>query len=115
MTTGLRHYSSPAAFRAADTLAPSDTGNLCASDDLLASIRCMRTTLDIDPSVLAALKQRQQLEHKTLGGLVSELLADALARNKPTVPPPAPWIAKPMRAKVDLDDKDALYTALGEQ
>ena len=74
-----------------------------------------RTTLDIDPSVLAELKQRQKVEHKTLGRLASELLSYALA-HQPTAPTAsAPWITKPMKAKVDLEDKDALYTALGEQ
>ncbi len=36
-------------------------------------------TLDIDASVLRALKERRLLEHKTLGQLVSEPLAGALA------------------------------------
>jgi len=39
----------------------------------------MRTTIDIDPVVLAELKRRQSTERKSLGALVSELLAGALA------------------------------------
>lgn len=38
-----------------------------------------RTTLDVDASVLRALKERRRLEHKSLGQLVSEVLAGALA------------------------------------
>ena len=73
----------------------------------------MRTTVDIDPTVLAELKRRQRREGKTLGRLVSELLAERLDRD---VPPPAPfaWVARPMSAKVDLDDPEAVRRATGE-
>ena len=40
----------------------------------------MRTTLDIDGPVLHELKQRQTKEGKSLGRLVSDLLARALSR-----------------------------------
>ena len=37
-----------------------------------------RTTVDIDASVLRELKRRQERERKTLGQLISELLAKAM-------------------------------------
>lgn len=70
-----------------------------------------RTTVDIDAGVLRALKRRQRKEGKTLGRLVSELLAQALAAD---VEPSEPfeWVSKPMGALVDLDDKDAVWRVL---
>ena len=51
-----------------------------------------------------------------MGAVVSELLADALARRarRPAVAARLAWIARPMRARVDLADKDAVYAALEE-
>lgn len=81
---------------------------------LIAS-RIMRTTIDLDPVVLDQLKQRQRREGKTLGRLASELLAVALAEPHPPTPTPdLVWVAEPMRARIDLEDKDALQAALGE-
>jgi len=73
-----------------------------------------RTTIDIDPTVLRALKARQRREGKTLGSLVSELLSSAMQANGNEPPPPAPlaWTSRPMRALVDLDDPEALRRAL---
>jgi len=68
-----------------------------------------RTTLDLDATVMRELRRRQAVEGKTIGALVSELLAAALAE------PPAPafsWTARPMEARLDLEDKDAVYAAL---
>ena len=72
-----------------------------------------RTTIDIDAVVLRELKARQQREGKTLGRLVSELLAQAL-HGEPAVEPqgPLPWTTGSMRARVDLEDKEALRRAL---
>jgi len=70
-----------------------------------------RTTLDFDATVLRELRRRQAVEGKTIGARVSELLAAALAEP----PPPAPafsWVARPMAARVDLEDKDAVHAAL---
>ena len=73
----------------------------------------MRTTLDIDDPVLRELKRLQAKEGKSLGRLVSELLARALKEDAmPTVAPPASWIAKSMGARVNLSDKEAVYRAL---
>ena len=70
----------------------------------------MRTTLDLDDHVFRELKQLQAKEGKSLDRLVSDLPARALAEDATcaAVSPPS-WIAKPMRARVDLSDKDALH------
>ena len=77
-----------------------------------------RTTLDIDASVLRELKRLQKRVGKSLGQLVSELVAAALARSKAVstkVESPATWTARPMGARVDLEDKEALRSALDAQ
>jgi hypothetical protein len=71
-----------------------------------------RTTVDIDPTVLAELKRRQRREGKTLGRLVSELLAEQLDREPLPAPAPFAWHSSPMAAKVDLDDPEAVRRAL---
>jgi hypothetical protein len=72
-----------------------------------------RTTLDIDATLLRELKKLQREQGRSLGKLVSELLAEALARRK-TAPVPARlrWISRPMHARVDLADKEAVYSVL---
>ena len=74
----------------------------------------MRTTLDIDDSILRELKQLQTKEGKSLGRLVSDLLARALKEDSasPTATAPPIWIAKPMGAYVNLSDKEAVHRAL---
>ena len=73
----------------------------------------MRTTLDIDDPVLKELKRLQAKEGKSLSRLVSNLLARALKENtESTVAPLPTWIAKPMGARVNLSDKEAVYRAL---
>lgn len=83
---------------------------------LTTSIRCVpRTTLDIDASVLRELKKRQRREKKTLGSLVSELLARALSTEEPAEElPPLQWPSQDLRPRVDLDDKDAIWRILDE-
>ena len=73
----------------------------------------MRTTLDIDEPILRELKRLRAKEGKSLGRLASDLLARALKEDAalPADPPPT-WIAKPMGARVNLSDKDAVYHAL---
>jgi hypothetical protein len=75
-----------------------------------------RTTLDIDAVVLRELKRRQKREGKSLGQLVSELLASALDREREPVDEREPfvWFSKPMQELVDLEDKEAVRRALGE-
>jgi hypothetical protein len=72
-----------------------------------------RTTLDIDTAVLRELKKRQRREGKTLGQLVSELLAGALDRDRELDHEPEPfiWFSKPMEALVDLENQEAVRRA----
>jgi len=78
-----------------------------------ASSRIMsRTTVDIDPSVLRELKRLQRREGKSLGRLVSELLATALAQKEPSPSAAFDWISRPMGAVIDLEDKEAVRRAL---
>jgi hypothetical protein len=71
-----------------------------------------RTTIDIDAAVFRELKRRQRIEGKTLGGLVSELLATALGQPEPDPQSPLTWTTKSMGALVDLEDKEALRRAV---
>ncbi len=73
----------------------------------------MRTTLDLDGSVLEQLKQRQRRENKSLGQVASELLARALAETEDEAEPVAlVWTALPMAARVDLEDAEAVQRVL---
>jgi hypothetical protein len=77
----------------------------------------MRTTIDIDDPILKDLKRLQRREGKSLGRLVSDLLALALATQQRGSQPAAPvfkWIARPMHARVDLADKHALLDAMDD-
>jgi hypothetical protein len=73
----------------------------------------MRTTVDIEAPVLEELRALQRREGGTLGGLVSRLLAEALAsRPRRPAAPALEWTSRPMGALVDLADKDVVYTIL---
>lgn len=74
-----------------------------------------RTTLDIDASVLRELKERQKREGKSLGQLVSELLAASLRKDPDSAPAPFAWTSRSMQAKLDLEDKEALHRALDDR
>ena len=72
-----------------------------------------RTTVDIDASVLRELKKRQERERKTLGQLISELLAKAIESEKDTPEVrPFSWVTKDLQPRVDIEDKDALWSIL---
>jgi hypothetical protein len=74
-----------------------------------------RTTVDIDASVLRELKKRQERERKTLGQLISELLAKAMDAEDAGRPAgPLSWVTKDLQPRVDLEDKDAVWSALDE-
>ena len=78
----------------------------------------MRTTLDIDAPLLGELKRLQKKERKSLGRLVSDLLADALGRRRQSTSGSRPaftWTQRSMAARIDLTDKDALYRLLDER
>lgn len=83
-----------------------------ASDARTDGIGCMRTTIDIDPVVFEQLKRRQAVERKTLGALVSELLAAALAERDERTPAAISWPSAALGALVDIDDRDALRALL---
>jgi hypothetical protein len=70
-----------------------------------------RTTLDIDAAVLRRLKERREREGKSLGELVSELLARALKDEAAKVPR-LEWTSSPMGARLDLEDHEAVRRAL---
>jgi len=74
----------------------------------------MRTTLDIDDPVLREVKAIHEKEGRSMGAVVSELLADALSRRRASGnrPPAFRWTTRPMRARIDLADKDAVYAEL---
>lgn len=76
----------------------------------------MRTTLDLDKPVLDALKALQRREKRPLSQIASRLLAEALhpAQQCRAKQPAIRWIAKPMRARVDLSDKEALHRLLDQ-
>lgn len=78
----------------------------------------MRTTIDIDDPILKDLKRLQRREGKSLGRLVSDLLAQSLARAEVSRRPEAAtfgWHSKAMQPKVDLADKQALLDAMDER
>lgn len=73
-----------------------------------------RTTLDIDAPILRDLKRLQRREGKSLGRLVSDLLAQALEpyRAERAARPAFRWTARPMGARVNLADKEAVWSEL---
>jgi len=69
----------------------------------------MRTTLDIDDPILKEVKAIHKKEGRSMGAVVSELLAVALASRRPSRSrPPFRWTSRPMKALVDLTDKEAV-------
>ena len=73
----------------------------------------MRTTVDIDDPVLREVKAIHEREGRSMGAIVSELLAEALARRRPSrAKPPFRWTSRPMKALVDIADKEALHAIL---
>jgi hypothetical protein len=73
-----------------------------------------RTTLDLESSVLRLLRLRGRAEGKSMGQVASELLAREL-REAPRgdAPPPVKWVSRDLgRPRIDLEDRDALHSAL---
>jgi len=74
-----------------------------------------RTTLDIDAPILREIKALQKKEGRSMGQIVSQLLAEALTRRRAGVSAPTlKWVSRPMGALVDLSDKEALYAVLDQ-
>ena len=72
-----------------------------------------RTTINIDDPILKEIKALQKKEGRSIGKIISELLADALAQRKvPKETPKLQWISRPMHVLVDLSDKDEVYAIL---
>ena len=74
-----------------------------------------RTTLNIDEPILRDLKRLQSEEKKSLGRLVSDLLAWAIrsrAEGTKVDPPPFSWNSRRMNARVNLADKEAVWAIL---
>ena len=72
----------------------------------------MRTTLDIDDPILLEIRAIHEKEGRSMGAVVSELLAEALARRRSAARRPFRWTARPMHALLDPGDKEAVYAAL---
>ncbi|HVE46380.1 MAG TPA: hypothetical protein VNA57_06500 [Acidimicrobiales bacterium] len=70
-----------------------------------------RTKVNLDASVLHELKDRQRKEKKPLGQLISEILARELESGAARAAPFS-WVTKDLRPRVDLEDKDALWSIL---
>jgi hypothetical protein len=69
----------------------------------------MRTTIDIDDPILREVKAIHEREGRSIGAIVSELLA---GRRPARAKPPFRRTSRPMKALVDLTDKDAHYAIL---
>ena len=75
----------------------------------------MRTTIDLDPTVLRELKRRSKGAGKSMGQLASELLANSLGEHasRHRAAADLEWVAKDLgRPLVDLEDKEAVRAAL---
>ncbi len=72
-----------------------------------------RTTINLEPAVLDALRERARDECRPIGSLASELLRLALAASKAKPQEEFRWIAKPMgRPRIDLSSNAAIWEFL---
>jgi hypothetical protein len=76
-----------------------------------------RTTLNLDPSVMAELRARSRREGKSIGELASQLLARGLREDVgPPQARPFSWRSSDLgRPAVDLEDKEALTALLDDE
>ncbi|MGI8660851.1 MAG: hypothetical protein ACR2LH_07440 [Thermoleophilaceae bacterium] len=75
----------------------------------------MRTTLNIDGSLLEELRRRGARQGKSIGEVASEALARGLAEDEPSPAPPE-WTCRDLgKPYVDIEDKDALRAVLDGQ
>jgi len=73
----------------------------------------MRTTIDMAAPILREVKALQKKQGRSMGRIVTDLLADALARRRGRAATQEfRWTSRPMRALVDLADKEAVYKTL---
>ena len=74
----------------------------------------MQTNLDIDDLILKEVEAIRERDGRSIGAVVSELLAEAIAhRQESRARPPFRWTARPMKPLVDLANKEAVHAALG--
>ena len=72
-----------------------------------------RTTIDIDNPILKEIKNLQKKDSRSMGKIVSQLLTEALNQHKTTTKAHRfKWVSRPMKALLDLSDKDTLYKIL---
>jgi hypothetical protein len=75
-----------------------------------------RTTIDIDDPILNEIRAIQKREGRSMGKIVSQLLAEALSEQKTSVKQTKfKWVSRPMRSLVDLSDKDEVYRILDRE
>ena len=75
-----------------------------------------RTTIDIDDPILNEIRAIQKREGRSMGKIVSQLLAEALNNQKTSAKQPKfKWVSRPMRSLVDLSDKDEVYRILDRE
>ena len=75
----------------------------------------MRITANIATPLFKKLKNIQNKEGGSPGELVIRLLAGALkVRQSHATDTRLEWVSKPMRARTDIVDKEAVYALLGE-
>lgn len=74
----------------------------------------VRTTLNLDPSILAELKRRSKRLHRPLGDVASEELARAFRQAAEGTPwPPPGWISRDLgESAVPIDDIEAVWEFL---
>jgi hypothetical protein len=74
----------------------------------------MRTTVDIDDPILKEVKALGKKEGKSLGRIVSDLLARGLRTRDSAgkARKARRWITRPMASRVDLADKEAVFAAM---
>ncbi len=72
-----------------------------------------RTTIDIDNPILKEIKNLQKKDGRSIGKIVSQLLAEAFnQRNITAKAHHLKWASRPMGALFDLSDKNTLYKFL---
>lgn len=73
-----------------------------------------RTTINIDATILAELKKRSRREGKSMGRIVSELVARNLSEADQE-PGQLEWTTQKMGARFDIEDKERLRDVLDEE
>lgn len=78
-----------------------------------------RTTLDIDKPILEEIRQLHRKENKSMGRVVSDLLAQALMDRRNAQekkhPPRLHWRSRSLGALVDLEDKASVFRILDSE